>query len=234
VSGNDWWGFEAGTEFEVLEDMKLFRHRSSIVILSRFSKNPILRSLQYALLAIVAALVTAAWMVAIDSSAWAETMANTTGMLDDLSSDPLIYSARPAPVPPRAPAPAQPSPPQAVPSQAQPPRLPVVSQPAPEPARRRGPVQTGIASHYWQPQRVGCRPYGNFNPQAMTAAHKTLPCGSKVRVTNKRTGRSVIVTINDRGPYVAGRIIDLSTASFKSINNGSTAVGVLTVSVEPL
>jgi rare lipoprotein A len=49
-----------------------------------------------------------------------------------------------------------------------------------------------------------------MNPGAMTAAHKTLPLGSKVRVTNSRTGKSLVVRINDRGPFVKGRIIDLS------------------------
>ncbi len=49
-----------------------------------------------------------------------------------------------------------------------------------------------------------------MNPIAMTAAHKTLPLGSKIRVTNKFNGRSIIVRINDRGPFIAGRILDLS------------------------
>jgi rare lipoprotein A len=71
--------------------------------------------------------------------------------------------------------------------------------------------QSGIASYYWQPQRVASG--GWFNPNAMTAAHKTLPFGTKVRVTHASTGRSVTVTINDRGPYIAGRVIDLSSAA---------------------
>lgn len=70
---------------------------------------------------------------------------------------------------------------------------------------------TGVASFYWQPQRVASG--GWFNPNAMTAAHKTLPFGTRVRVTHLRNGRSVVVTINDRGPYIAGRIIDLSKAA---------------------
>ncbi|ERP32092.1 rare lipoprotein A [Chitinivibrio alkaliphilus ACht1] len=49
-----------------------------------------------------------------------------------------------------------------------------------------------------------------YNMRAMTAAHKTLPFGTRVRVTHQETGRSVIVTINDRGPFVEGRVIDLS------------------------
>ncbi len=75
---------------------------------------------------------------------------------------------------------------------------------------------TGIASYYWQPQRVASG--GWFNPNAMTAAHKTLPFGTRVRVTNVSNGRTVDVTINDRGPYIAGRIIDLSRAAASAIS----------------
>lgn len=74
-------------------------------------------------------------------------------------------------------------------------------------ARRRGSMR-GMASYYWQRQRVASG--GWFNPNALTAAHKTLRFGTRVRVTNLRNGRSVIVRINDRGPYIKGRIIDLS------------------------
>lgn len=75
---------------------------------------------------------------------------------------------------------------------------------------------TGTASYYWQPQQLASG--GQFNPNALTAAHKTLPFGTRVRVTNIGNGRSVDVTINDRGPYVGGRIIDLSKAAAGSIN----------------
>ncbi len=75
---------------------------------------------------------------------------------------------------------------------------------------------TGMASFYWQPQRVASG--GWFNPNAMTAAHKTLPFGTRVRVTHMGNGQSVEVTINDRGPYIAGRIIDLSRAAASAIN----------------
>src|SRR5215204_5717662 len=51
-----------------------------------------------------------------------------------------------------------------------------------------------------------------FNTHAMTAAHKSLPFGTRVRVVNEKTGRSVVVRINDRGPYAHGRIIDLAQA----------------------
>ncbi|TCD16717.1 septal ring lytic transglycosylase RlpA family protein [Oricola cellulosilytica] len=52
-----------------------------------------------------------------------------------------------------------------------------------------------------------------MNPAAMTAAHRSLPFGTKVKVTNERTGKSVVVRINDRGPFIKGRIIDLSKAA---------------------
>ncbi|MEU4225729.1 septal ring lytic transglycosylase RlpA family protein [Nonomuraea sp. NPDC026600] len=71
-----------------------------------------------------------------------------------------------------------------------------------------------------------------FNPSAMTAAHKTLPLGSRVRVTNPANGESVTVRINDRGPYVGGRCLDLSSAAFSAI--GDTGAGVMTVKYEVL
>ena len=55
------------------------------------------------------------------------------------------------------------------------------------------------------------------NPNGFTAAHRSLPFGTKVRVTNRRNGRSVVVRINDRGPFVRGRIIDLSRAAAAQI-----------------
>jgi rare lipoprotein A len=88
----------------------------------------------------------------------------------------------------------------------------------------------GIASFYWQPQRVASG--GWFNPNAMTAAHKTLPFGTRVRVTHAANGRSVIVRINDRGPYIRGRIIDLSRAAAGVI--GMTGQGVARIRMEVL
>ena len=66
-----------------------------------------------------------------------------------------------------------------------------------------------------------------MNPSAMTAAHKSLPLGTKVRVVDQRTGKSIQVTINDRGPFVKGRIIDLSKAAATKLgfrNSGHTKV----------
>lgn len=84
---------------------------------------------------------------------------------------------------------------------------------------------SGVASYYWQPQRVASG--GWFNPNALTAAHKTLPFGTRVRVTNVRNGRSVVVRINDRGPYVRGRVIDLS-------RRAATVVGMRGSGVAPV
>ncbi len=69
-------------------------------------------------------------------------------------------------------------------------------------------AQCGTASWYHEGARTATGEH--FNPDGITAAHRTLPFGTRVRVENRRTGRSVIVRINDRGPFVRGRIIDLS------------------------
>jgi rare lipoprotein A len=90
-----------------------------------------------------------------------------------------------------------------------------------------GSGQSGMASYYWQGQRVASG--GWFNPNAMTAAHKSLPFGTRVRVTHSHSGRSVDVVINDRGPFVAGRIIDLSRAAASAI--GMTSQGIARVKV---
>ena len=55
------------------------------------------------------------------------------------------------------------------------------------------------------------------NPAGFTAAHKTLPFGTRVRVVNKRNGRSVVVRINDRGPFIRGRVIDLTPAGARAL-----------------
>jgi rare lipoprotein A len=67
---------------------------------------------------------------------------------------------------------------------------------------------TGMASFYWQGHTTASG--ARFNPEGMTAAHRSLPFGTRVRVTHLGNGRTVEVRINDRGPFVGGRIIDLS------------------------
>lgn len=85
-------------------------------------------------------------------------------------------------------------------------------------AARTKALGSGEASYYG-PGFAG-RPTANgerFNPAEMTAAHRTLPFGSKLRVTNTRNGQSVVVRVNDRGPYAHNRIIDLSQGAAKEI-----------------
>ena len=75
-------------------------------------------------------------------------------------------------------------------------------------------VQYGVASWYGEREQGRLMACGEpFNKNAMVAAHRTLPLGTAVRVTNLRNGRSVVVRIMDRGPHVAGRAIDLSMAA---------------------
>lgn len=88
----------------------------------------------------------------------------------------------------------------------------------------------GIASYYWQDQMTASGE--RFNKRAMTAAHKTLPLGTRVRVTRLDNGHSVVVRINDRGPYKAGRVIDLSEAAAEQI--GMTRAGLTRVKVAVL
>ena len=71
-----------------------------------------------------------------------------------------------------------------------------------------------------------------FDQGKLTAAHRTLAFGTKVKVTNVSNNKSVIVTVNDRGPFIRGRIIDLSKSAFKVI--GNTRSGVLKVKMEIL
>ncbi|MDE1468449.1 septal ring lytic transglycosylase RlpA family protein [Aurantiacibacter sp. D1-12] len=91
----------------------------------------------------------------------------------------------------------------------------------------------GVASYYGR--RFHGRRTANgerFDMNAMTAAHRTLPFGTRVRVTNPRNGRSVVVRINDRGPFVGGRTIDLSRAAATQI--GMISSGHARVELERL
>ena len=78
--------------------------------------------------------------------------------------------------------------------------------------------QRGLASYYGKGfQNKKTASGERFNLHSMTAAHKTLPFGTKVAVTNMHNGKTVKVRINDRGPFVKGRVIDLSRAAFAQI-----------------
>jgi len=91
-------------------------------------------------------------------------------------------------------------------------------------------ASAGTASYYGK--RFHGRTTANgerFNMNAMTAAHKSLPFGTKVKVTNRNNGKSVIVRINDRGPYHGNRVIDLSrgaAAKIGMLNSGTARVSI--------
>ena len=91
-------------------------------------------------------------------------------------------------------------------------------------------VQIGIASYYGRKFHKKRTANGEiFNMYRVSAAHKTYPLGTKVRVTNLENGKSIKLTINDRGPYVKGRIIDLSYKAARKIgfvNQGTTKVRI--------
>jgi rare lipoprotein A len=92
-------------------------------------------------------------------------------------------------------------------------------------------VESGMASWYgraWQGRRTASGQ--RFDARKLTAAHRSLPLNSTVRVTNLANGRSVEVTINDRGPYVGHRLIDVSAEAAKKL--GMTKDGVVPVQVE--
>ncbi|MEM9482953.1 MAG: septal ring lytic transglycosylase RlpA family protein [Cyanobacteria bacterium P01_F01_bin.116] len=111
----------------------------------------------------------------------------------------------------------------------------VVGRPAPPPAQRVAAVRSsynGMASWYGPGFHGRTSASGeSFNQYAMTAAHRTLPFGTQVRVTNLNNGRQVVVRINDRGPYSHGRIIDLSAAAAGAIGLRSAGVGPVQVEV---
>ncbi len=90
--------------------------------------------------------------------------------------------------------------------------------------------QVGSASWYALTSKTASGE--RMNPNALTAAHRSLPFGAKVRVENLGNGRSVVVRINDRGPFVGGRVIDLSKAAAARIgmvNQGTAKVRVTRV-----
>ncbi|MGL4635997.1 MAG: septal ring lytic transglycosylase RlpA family protein [Beijerinckiaceae bacterium] len=86
--------------------------------------------------------------------------------------------------------------------------------------------QTGMASYYG-PKFHGKKTASGerFNQNAMTAAHRTAPFGSQMKVTNVSNGRSVVVRINDRGPFIRGRIIDVSTTAARQLGLVQRGVG---------
>ncbi|HEY6259338.1 MAG TPA: septal ring lytic transglycosylase RlpA family protein [Xanthobacteraceae bacterium] len=91
----------------------------------------------------------------------------------------------------------------------------------------RAAAQSGVASVYSTESGSRTASGARLDPGALTAAHRSFPFGSHVRVTNRRNGRSVVVTVNDRGPFVRGRIIDVTPAAAHALGfSGLTQVTV--------
>lgn len=88
---------------------------------------------------------------------------------------------------------------------------------------------SGMASYYGNESGSRTASGARFNQNAMTAAHRSLPFGTKLRVTHG--GSSVIVTINDRGPFIRGRVLDLSTGAARAIGLTGAGVGRVTAEV---
>jgi rare lipoprotein A len=94
-----------------------------------------------------------------------------------------------------------------------------------------GYIEYGIASFYSMRYQFRKTSSGErFNQLAHTAAHRTLPFGTRVKVTNLKSNQSVIVKINDRGPFVDGRVIDLTRYAFSKIGDANT--GLIQVKIE--
>lgn len=90
-------------------------------------------------------------------------------------------------------------------------------------------AQVGMASYYKSGRLTANGE--RFNPNGYTAAHRSLKFGTKVRVTNLRNGRSVIVRINDRGPFIRGRIIDLAYGAARAVGMHGSGVAKVRVAI---
>jgi rare lipoprotein A len=96
-----------------------------------------------------------------------------------------------------------------------------------------GHSQKGIASYYHDSLHGRKTASGQvYNKNVPSAAHKTLPLGTKVKVTDTTTGKSIVVKVNDRGPFIKGRIIDLSRSAAREL--GMIKKGLAQVEVEVL
>ena len=99
-------------------------------------------------------------------------------------------------------------------------------------ASARAPLKfSGIAAHYSKDYAGAVASGERYDPNKFTAAHRTLPFGTRLRVTDPKTRRSVMVVVNDRGPFTKGRMIDLSLAAAKALR--MTGRGLVKVTAIP-
>lgn len=92
---------------------------------------------------------------------------------------------------------------------------------------------SGVAAYYDANYKGRTASGERYDPNKFTAAHKTLPFGTHLKVTDRRTGRSVEVTVNDRGPFNKGRVIDLSLAAAKALRMTERGLVPITAVVQP-
>jgi len=86
---------------------------------------------------------------------------------------------------------------------------------------------SGVAAFYSTDYKGRTASGDSYDPKKFTCAHRTLPFGTRLRVTEPKSGRSVVVTVNDRGPFTKGRVFDLSLAAAKAL--GMTDRGLMKV-----
>ena len=92
---------------------------------------------------------------------------------------------------------------------------------------------TGIAAYYSTDYSGRTARGDRYDPAKFTAAHRSLPFGTCLRVTDPRSKRSVVVVVNDRGPFTKGRVLDLSLAAAKALNMTGRGLLNVTAAVEP-
>jgi rare lipoprotein A len=95
--------------------------------------------------------------------------------------------------------------------------------------------QVGLASWYGNQHQGRLTASGQpFDEAKLTAAHRTLPLATRVKVTNLENGRSVVVKVNDRGPYIAGRVLDLSTRAAQQLDMQKEGLALVRIEVLPM
>lgn len=93
-------------------------------------------------------------------------------------------------------------------------------------------IFSGFASHYGKNYKGVTAAGETYDPDKFTAAHRTLPFGTRLHVTDPKTRRSVTVVVNDRGPFVDGRVLDLSMAAARELDMVERGVARVTVRME--
>ena len=91
---------------------------------------------------------------------------------------------------------------------------------------------SGVAAYYDKNYRGRTAAGEQYDPRKLTAAHRTLPFGTRLKVTDRKSGRSVEVVVNDRGPFTRGRVLDLSLAAAKALHMVDRGVARVTAEVE--